>query len=88
MEREIKRRSFLKNLFSLSAFIAGSHISLKMAKSCGIGRISQTTALGMGISGSRIKKIAVEEHARPSGGRDTLLVLEDGQALCVGPGYN
>ena len=47
MEREIKRRSFLKNLFSLSAFIAGSHLSLKMDKSCEVGRISQTTALGI-----------------------------------------
>jgi hypothetical protein len=71
MDREIKRRSFLKHLFSLSAFIAGSSLSFNKNKGCKIGKISQTTALSMDSTGKRMKKIACEEHAN----KQTLKIL-------------
>ena len=60
MERKNERRRFLKQLFSLSAFVAGSSLSLNRGKGSGIGDIGRTEAWGMGKSGKKFKKISVE----------------------------
>jgi hypothetical protein len=66
MDRENKRRLFLKQLFSLLAFSAGSVLSYKGNRGFGIGISGQ---INMGLSdawakaaGARVKKIACEEH--------------------------
>jgi len=56
------RRTFLKKIFSLSAFIAGSTLSLEKNKGFKIGKIGQKKAHAMSSTGSRVKKIGVEEH--------------------------
>jgi len=56
------RRTFLKYLLSLSAFIAGSKFSFHNKKGSMPGTVKATQAWGMASSGKRIKKIAVEEH--------------------------
>jgi predicted TIM-barrel fold metal-dependent hydrolase len=61
MENQNTRRSFLRYLFSLSAFIAGS--SLSFNKKPGVGNIGMKKAWGKDSgSGKKFKKIAVEEH--------------------------
>lgn len=64
MDGKIKRRSFFKYFFSLLAFSAGSVFSIK-----GRNRIGKYLPVNMasseaaaGNAGSRVKKIAVEEH--------------------------
>lgn len=60
MEEKNERRSFLKYMFSLSAFAAGSTLSFNGAKGLMIGRPG--TAEAQTKSAARVKKIAVEEH--------------------------
>ena len=62
MQGRNERRSFLKYLFSLSAFIAGSTLSLNKNIGPGTGKIGPKKAWGMDGTGKRLKKIAVEEH--------------------------
>jgi predicted TIM-barrel fold metal-dependent hydrolase len=62
MEKQNGRRTFLKYLFSLSAFVAGSKLSFNKSKGNKFGKISQKEAWGKGSSGKKFKKIAVEEH--------------------------
>lgn len=62
MDRENRRRSFLKYLLSVSAFIAGSTLSLNKSRGFKKRKISWIKARGMETSGKRVKKIAVEEH--------------------------
>jgi predicted TIM-barrel fold metal-dependent hydrolase len=67
MGRKIKRRSFLKHFFSFSAFSAGTLLSFGGKNGTGGIRkywpvnVDASEALS-GHSGSRVKKIAVEEH--------------------------
>ena len=61
MEKQ-NRRSFIKQILSFSAFVAGSSLSFNMGKGSGIGNIGRKEAWAMGKSGKRFKKIAVEEH--------------------------
>lgn len=63
MEDKSKRRNFLKCLFSLSAFIAGSNLSFNMAKGLKRGKSSVPDAWGKEGVNKNVKKIAVEEHA-------------------------
>jgi len=63
MEEQNGRRSFLKHLFSLSAFIAGSGLSFNKDNTLKIGKIKRSEALAMNGTGKRVKKIACEEHA-------------------------
>lgn len=56
------RRNFLKRIFSLSAFVAGFVFSLNKSSGLKHGKINMTNALGMNVSGKKVKKIAVEEH--------------------------
>lgn len=67
MDKENKRRAFLKYLLSLMAFSAGSILSYKgnrglMIEKPGSINIGPSEALGMGSAGKRMKKIGVEEH--------------------------
>ena len=62
MKERNERRSFLKYFLSLSAFIAGSVLSLKKNNGIKTGKIRRTEAHAMGNAGGRVKKIAVEEH--------------------------
>lgn len=63
MKENNERRSFFKQFFSLSALIAGASLSFNRNKGFKIGKIGQKKAYAMGGSaGSRVKKIAVEEH--------------------------
>jgi len=63
MERQNGRRSFLKCLFPLSTFVAGSSLSFNSSEGSRIGGIYPKEAWGMGGSSARrFKKIAVEEH--------------------------
>ncbi len=66
MKGQIERRSFLKHLFSLMAFSAGSALSYKGNRTFRFGKSRQ---IRMGISeaeaktaNARVKKIACEEH--------------------------
>lgn len=66
MGKENKRRSFLKQLFSLMAFSAGSVLSYKSNRNFRIGN-SRQIKIGPSeaqakAAGNRIKKIACEEH--------------------------
>jgi 2,3-dihydroxybenzoate decarboxylase len=58
MEKKNERRSFLKCLLSLSAFIAGSTISSDQTNRFAAGKISSAQTK----KSARMKKIAVEEH--------------------------
>lgn len=67
MYGKIQRRSFLKHFFSLLAFCSGSLFSFKGRDRA--GKIGKYLTVNMGSSealaghaGSRVKKIAVEEH--------------------------
>lgn len=60
MEEKNGRRSFLKHLFSLSAFAAGSTLSIDRGKGLRIG--GPEPAEAQTKSTVRVKKIAVEEH--------------------------
>ena len=62
MRERNERRSFLKKIFSLSAFIAGATLSLEKNKGFKIGKIGRKKAHAMSSAGSRVKKIGVEEH--------------------------
>jgi 2,3-dihydroxybenzoate decarboxylase len=62
MNVQNERRSFLKYLFSLSAFIAGSTLSFNKSKCLKTSKISPTEARGKESTGKSVKKIAVEEH--------------------------
>lgn len=57
-----ERRVFLKYLFSLSAFIAGSKFSFGHNEASRHLAIGPKTAWSMAPAGKRVKKIAVEEH--------------------------
>ncbi|MDB9822910.1 amidohydrolase, partial [Deltaproteobacteria bacterium] len=67
MEEQNGRRSFLKGFLSLSAVIAASNLSLNKSRGFKIGKTGPTEALGMGVTGKRVKKIAVEEHCHTQG---------------------
>jgi len=62
MRERNERRSFLKHLFSLSAFIAGSSLSSNQCSGFNTGKIGGKDAYAMGSECKRLKKIAVEEH--------------------------
>jgi predicted TIM-barrel fold metal-dependent hydrolase len=60
MERQNERRYFLKYLLSVSAFAAGSTLSLNGVKGLAIGKPGLAEAQTK--TAARVKKIAVEEH--------------------------
>jgi len=60
MEEKNERRSFLKYMFSLSAFAAGSTLSFNGSKGLRIGEPGLADAQTK--NAARVKKIAVEEH--------------------------
>lgn len=62
MKEHNERRSFLKYLFSLSAFMAGSFISFNKRRGIKDGKINGKDAYAMGNARKRVKKIGVEEH--------------------------
>jgi len=62
MEGGNQRRHFLKYLFSLLAFGAASTLSVKKNTWSKIDNFSLAKMHAMGNAGSRVKKIAVEEH--------------------------
>jgi predicted TIM-barrel fold metal-dependent hydrolase len=72
MEMRDERRSFLKYLFSLSTFIAGSTLSLSKSNGLMTGKAIGAEAQGSRSPHKRIKKIAVEEHC----GKDVLAGIE------------
>jgi 5-carboxyvanillate decarboxylase len=61
------RRNFLRHMFSLLAFSAGSGLSLKRNMGGRIAGPDPTDAYAMAGSAKRIKKIAVEEHFTKEG---------------------
>ncbi len=67
MKTKCERRSFLKNLLSFSALLAGSSLPFGIRKPFGIGnaRAAEAGETGGAGAGSRVKKIAVEEHFYP-----------------------
>lgn len=65
MNNGIARRNFLRRLLSLSAFGAGSMLSLKEGMFS--GPLSLHAPGAMAATGGRIKKIAVEEHFTKEG---------------------
>jgi predicted TIM-barrel fold metal-dependent hydrolase len=60
MEEQNERRSFMKYLLSLSAFAAGSTLSLNKGNGFSAGKTGSAEAAVKGSA--RVKKIAVEEH--------------------------
>ena len=64
MKKHKERRSFLKNFFSLSAFIIGSGLLFSKNKYFNFEKISRKEALAIGNNDKKVKKIAVEEHAQ------------------------
>lgn len=60
MDENNERRSFLKYILSLSAFAAGSTLSINRAKGLEVGRTEIAEAQTK--TAARVKKIAVEEH--------------------------
>lgn len=62
MEGQNERRSFLKSMFSLSAFIAGSTMSFKKNLNFKEWYVSQAKAQEKDSTYKRLKKIAIEEH--------------------------
>ena len=67
MEEQNQRRFFLKKIFSLLAFSAGSVLSLKNEPGFKIRNLSLTKAHGMDSTGKRVKKISIEEHCYTEG---------------------
>lgn len=62
MENQNERRSFLKGLLSLSAFIAGSRLSFSKNWMFKNGKLKMAGAQAMAATGRRFKKVGIEEH--------------------------
>lgn len=60
MDEKTERRSFLKYMLSLSAFAAGSTLSINRSNRLAVGRTE--IAAAQTKKAARVKKIAVEEH--------------------------
>jgi 5-carboxyvanillate decarboxylase len=82
MDNENKRRLFLKQLFSLLAFSAGSSLSYEGNGGSGKGKSGQIkTSISEAqakTSGARVKKIACEEHGAGEDTDQRLKAMDEG----------